>query len=77
MSTTAALNKITAQYLEADKKVHLSRLPGDLKRLLDLADEIIEVKLIYDSTYKVVSDATHQINPKANQMKRRGGQPLV
>ena len=56
MSAIEALNKITERYQKVGKKVHLRHLSPDCRRLLAKADEIIEVNIIEDPTYKVVID---------------------
>jgi SulP family sulfate permease len=56
MSAIEALNKITERYLKVGKKVHLKHLSRDCKRLLKNADDIIEVNVLEDPTYKVVVD---------------------
>ena len=56
MSGIEALNKITERYAKAGKKVHLKHLSKDCIRLLENADDIIEVNVLEDPTYKVVSD---------------------
>lgn len=56
MSAIEALNKITERYQKAGKKVHLKHLSRDCKRLLKNADDIIEVNVLEDPTYKVVVD---------------------
>ena len=58
MSAIEALNKITSQYAETGKKVHLKHLSNDCRRLLDKADSIIEVNHFEDPTYKVATDQT-------------------
>lgn len=55
MSAIEALNKITSQYADAGKTVHIRHLSDDCRRLLDKADSIIEVNHFEDPTYKVVS----------------------
>lgn len=57
MSAIEALNKLTARYADAGKKVHLKHLSEDCRRLLDRADAIIDVNHFEDPTYKVVTDA--------------------
>lgn len=57
MSAIEALNKITERYHKVGKKVHLRHLSPDCKKLLLNADEIIEVNIIEDPTYKVVVDS--------------------
>ena len=56
MSAIEALNKITERYQKVGKKVHLRHLSPDCKKLLAHADELIEVNILEDPTYKVVSD---------------------
>jgi len=56
MSAIEALNRLTARYAEAGKKVHLRHLSKDCRRLIDRADSIIDVNHYEDPTYKVVSD---------------------
>lgn len=56
MSGIEALNKITERYKKAGKKVHLRYLSKDCIRLLKNAEEIIEVNVLEDPTYKVVAD---------------------
>jgi len=55
MSAIEALNKITERYLRVGKKVHLKHLSPDCRQLLKNADEIIDVNIIEDPTYKVLS----------------------
>ncbi|MEZ4684748.1 MAG: SulP family inorganic anion transporter [Bacteroidia bacterium] len=57
MSAIEALNKITERYRKAGKEVHLKHLSPDCKRLLANADAIIDVNVLEDPTYKVVTDA--------------------
>lgn len=56
MSGIEALNKLTERYLKHGKKLHLRHLSRDCRRLLDNAEEIIEVNILEDPTYKVVTD---------------------
>ncbi len=56
MSAIEALNKITERYQKVGKKVHLRHLSKDCIRLLKNADDIIEVNVLEDPTYKVVVD---------------------
>jgi len=56
MSAIEALNKITERYRKAGKRIHLKHLSPDCKRLLANADEIIDVNVLEDPTYKVVTD---------------------
>lgn len=59
MSGIEALNKITERYAKVGKKVHLRHLSKDCIRLLENAEEIIDVNVMEDPTYKVMVD-----NPK-------------
>ncbi len=56
MSAIEAVNKITERYLKVGKKVHLKHLSPDCKVLLKNADEIIDVNVLEDPTYKIVTD---------------------
>ncbi|WP_029034606.1 SulP family inorganic anion transporter [Salinimicrobium terrae] len=56
MSGIEALNKLTERYLKQGKKLHLRYLSRDCRRLLQNADEIIEVNILEDPTYKVAID---------------------
>ena len=54
MSGIEAVNKITERYKKVGKKVHLKHLSKDCLLLLDNAEEIIDVNILEDPTYKVV-----------------------
>jgi SulP family sulfate permease len=54
MSAIESLNRITERYQKVGKKVHLKHLSQDCKKLLKNADEIIDVNVMEDPTYKVV-----------------------
>lgn len=56
MSAIEALNKITERYLKVGKKIHLRHLSPDCRQLLAKADEIIDVNIIEDPTYKLAID---------------------
>ncbi|WP_372944373.1 SulP family inorganic anion transporter [Muriicola sp.] len=56
MSAIEALNKITERYQKVGKRVHLRHLSRDCRQLLQNADDIIEVNVLEDPTYKVVVD---------------------
>lgn len=56
MSGIEALNKITERYQKVGKRVHLKHLSNDCRRLLKNADDIIDVNVLEDPTYKVVVD---------------------
>jgi len=57
MSAIEALNKITERYHKNGKRVHLTHLSKDCRKLLRNADAIIEVNIVEDPTYKLVVDA--------------------
>lgn len=56
MSAIEALNRITERYQKVGKKVHLKHLSKDCLRLLENADEIIDVNVMEDPTYKLAVD---------------------
>ncbi len=57
MSAIEALNKITERYQKVGKTVHLKHLSPDCRKLLRNAEQIIDVNVLEDPTYKVVTDA--------------------
>jgi sulfate permease, SulP family len=57
MSAIEALNKITERYHKTGKKIHLKHLSRDCRQLLKNAEEIIDVNVIEDPTYKVVTNS--------------------
>lgn len=57
MSGIEALNKLTERYLNAGKVVHLKHLSQDCRRLLSNADKLIDVNILEDPSYKVLTDA--------------------
>ncbi|MDH5382439.1 MAG: SulP family inorganic anion transporter, partial [Cyclobacteriaceae bacterium] len=56
MSAIEALNKLTEKYSKIGKKVHLKHLSNDCKVLLKNAEDIIDVNVMEDPTYKVMVD---------------------
>lgn len=56
MSAIEALNKLTERYRKADKQLHLRHLSEDCRVLLKNAASVIEVNLLEDPAYKVVTD---------------------
>ncbi|RYJ41697.1 SulP family inorganic anion transporter [Flavobacterium beibuense] len=56
MSAIEALNSITKKYHEAGKMVHLRHLSDDCIRLLKNAEAVIDVNIMEDPTYKVVTN---------------------
>nr|WP_199158049.1 SulP family inorganic anion transporter [Pedobacter sp. ASV2] len=53
MSGIDALSKLTDRYAKANKKLHLKHLSADCKLLLKNADDVIEVNIIEDPTYRI------------------------
>lgn len=56
MSAIDAVNKITERYAKINKTVHLRHLSADCRLLLKNADQVIEVNIMEDPTYKVAID---------------------
>ncbi|MEC5166400.1 SulP family sulfate permease [Flavobacterium sp. PL11] len=56
MSAIDAVNKITERYAKVNKVVHLRHLSADCRILLKNANQVIEVNILEDPTYKVVID---------------------
>lgn len=56
MSAIDTLNKLTERYAKVGKKIHLRHLSADCLHLLHNADEIIDVNIMEDPTYKVAID---------------------
>jgi SulP family sulfate permease len=56
MSAIEALNKITERYQKVGKKIHLKHLSSDCLKLLKNAEELIDINVMEDPTYKVVVD---------------------
>ena len=56
MSGIESVNRITDRYLQVGKKLHIRHLSEDCRQLLKNADDIIEVNILEDPTYKVVVD---------------------
>lgn len=56
MSAIEALNRITERYQKAGKKLHLKHLSRDCRLLLKNAEDIIDVNVIEDPTYKVMTN---------------------
>lgn len=56
MSGIETVNKLTERYHKQGKKLHLKHLSNDCRKLLSNADAIIEVNIIEDPTYKVLTD---------------------
>ncbi len=56
MSAIEALNKLSERYQKVGKKIHLKHLSADCRQLLKNAEEIIDVNVLEDPTYKIVVD---------------------
>jgi SulP family sulfate permease len=56
MSGIEALNKLTARYHKADKKLMLKNLSKDCRMLLKNASDVIDVNIIEDPTYRIAGD---------------------
>ncbi|MFV0398024.1 MAG: SulP family inorganic anion transporter [Bacteroidales bacterium] len=56
MSAIEAVNSITERYRKLGKVIHLRHLSDDCKLLLKNADAIIDVNVMEDPTYKVVTN---------------------
>ena len=56
MSAIEALNRITERYHKIGKKVHLKHLSPDCRQLLKNAEAIIDVNVLEDPTYKVITN---------------------
>jgi SulP family sulfate permease len=56
MSGIEALNVLTERYEKVGKKIHLKHLSPDCRKLLKNAEKIIDVNILEDPTYKVLSD---------------------
>jgi len=56
MSGIDALNKLTERYRKAGKKLHLRHLSKDCRYLLEKAADVVEVNIVEDPHYAVVTD---------------------
>ncbi|RYF70075.1 MAG: SulP family inorganic anion transporter [Cytophagaceae bacterium] len=56
MSGIEALSKLTASYQQAGKVVHLKHLSADCRRLLGNAASLIDVNIMEDPSYPVLTD---------------------
>lgn len=62
MSGIEALNKLTERYQKVHKKLHLKHLSADCRLLLKNADEVIDVNILEDPTYRVVTDQVSKVS---------------
>ncbi|MGV3503494.1 MAG: SulP family inorganic anion transporter [Adhaeribacter sp.] len=56
MSGIEALNKLTARYQQAGKKLHLRHLSPDCRALLHNARQVVEVNILEDPSYPILND---------------------
>lgn len=56
MSAIEALNSITDKYQKAGKKLHLKHLSQDCRKLITNADVLVDVNILEDPTYRVVTE---------------------
>lgn len=56
MSAIEALNKITEKYHRQGKRLHLRHLSQDCRQLLKNAEKVIDVNIIDDPTYQVMTN---------------------
>lgn len=56
MSAIETLNKITEKYHKEGKKLHLRHLSQDCRQLLKNAESVIDVNIIEDPTYRVMTN---------------------
>ena len=56
MSAIDALNNLTKKYNDAGKTIHLTHLSTDCIQLLKNAEAVIEVNIVEDPSYKVMSE---------------------
>jgi SulP family sulfate permease len=56
MSAIDAVHKLTERYAKAGKKLHLRHLSADCRQLLHAADDVIDINIMEDPTYKVVAN---------------------
>ncbi len=55
-SAIEALNKLTERYQKFGKVLHLKHLSSDCRKLLKHSEAILDVNILEDPTYKIVSD---------------------
>ena len=55
-SAIEALNRLTERYHKVGKTLHLKHLSSDCRNLLQDSSAIIDVNILEDPTYKIVSD---------------------
>ncbi|AXG72704.1 SulP family inorganic anion transporter [Flavobacterium arcticum] len=60
MSAIETINSLTEKYSNVGKKVHLRHLSDDCRRLLTNAEAVIDVNIMEDPTYRVVTNKVKQ-----------------
>ena len=56
MSAIEALNVLTERYHKAGKKLHLKHLSEDCRLLLKNANDVIDINILEDPTYRIATD---------------------
>jgi SulP family sulfate permease len=56
MSAIDAVNKLTERYAKLGKKIHLRHLSADCRQLLHDANDVIDINIMEDPTYKVAAN---------------------
>ncbi|CAM2883087.1 SulP family inorganic anion transporter [Flavobacterium frigoris] len=56
MSAIDAVNKLTERYAKVGKKIHLRHLSADCRQLLHDANDVIDINIMEDPTYKVAAN---------------------
>lgn len=56
MSAIEAINLLTEKYLKEGKTLHLRHLSADCRKLLNNADDMIEVNILEDPIYSVITE---------------------
>lgn len=60
-SALEAIDVLATKYEEAGKKLHLVHLSADCKLLLHKAQDLVEVNMLEDPKYRVVTDYAHEL----------------
>ncbi|MFA6676557.1 MAG: SulP family inorganic anion transporter [Bacteroidales bacterium] len=61
MSAINVLNRLTERYRKLDKEIHLRHLSEDCKILLRNAEAIIDINILEDPHYKLVTNRTKEV----------------
>ena len=70
MSGIEALNKITERYAKVGKKVHLRHLSKDCIRLLENAEEIIDVNVIALYCFRINNNKENKKYQKLKKLSK-------